>query len=215
MRPSFKNQSRKHLGNDSTPGSNMHGLKSGSCRFWQRTDLPPGSNMLRRAAQTCSACKLAGAQIIPLPTLANQILARTFSDSVSHLFAYPAAGKFSRASSAGGRLNLRSNIEQPDRVGRRGLSEPRENFSRLNTYAWTQKWFVQFFGSGLICPRTQTCCAELRRLARLANSPGFKSFHCPRWRIKFSLERFQIPSRICLRIQPLESSLGRVPQAAD
>jgi hypothetical protein len=46
------------------------------------------------------------------------------------------------------------------------------------------------FGSGLICPRAQTCCAELRRLARLANSPGFKSFHCPRWRIKFSLERF-------------------------
>ncbi len=48
--------------------------------FWQQTDLPPGSNMLRRAAQTCSACKLAGVQIIPLPTLANQILARTFSD---------------------------------------------------------------------------------------------------------------------------------------
>ncbi len=48
--------------------------------FWQLTDLPPGSNMLRRAAQTCSACKLAGVQISPLPTLANQILARTFSD---------------------------------------------------------------------------------------------------------------------------------------
>ena len=46
------------------------------------------------------------------------------------------------------------------------------------------------FGSGLIRPRAQTCCAELRRLARLANSPGFKSFRCPRWRIKFSLERF-------------------------
>ena len=63
---------------DLPPGSNMHGLKSGSYRFWLRTDLPPGSNMLRRAAQTCSACKLAGVQIIPLPTLANQILARTF-----------------------------------------------------------------------------------------------------------------------------------------
>ena len=33
------------------------------------------------------------------------------------------------------------------------------------------------------------------------------------WRIKFSLERFSAPSRIRLRIQPLESSLGRVPQA--
>ena len=62
-------------------------------------------------------------------------------------------------------------------------------------------------------PRAQTCCAELRRLARLANSPGFKSFRCPRWRIKFSLERFSDQSR--LRAQPLESSLGRVPQAAD
>ena len=71
------------------------------------------------------------------------------------------------------------------------------------------------FGSGLIRPRAQTCCAELRRLARLANSQGFKSFRCPRERIKFSLERFPDPSRICLRAQPLESSLGRVPQAAD
>ena len=57
----------------------MHGLKYGSCRFWQRNDLPPGSNMLRLAyADSGSACKLAGVQIIPLPTLANQILARTF-----------------------------------------------------------------------------------------------------------------------------------------
>jgi len=31
---------------------------------------------------------------------------------------------------------------------------------------------------------------QLRGLARLANSPGLKSFRCPRWRIKFSLERF-------------------------
>ena len=135
------------------------------------------------------------------------------------------------------------------------------------------------FGSGLIRLRAQTCCASPTRTPpRLANSPGFKSFHCPRWRIKFSLERFsdsvahllemgnqcrkttlaahfrgstmqfcakpqdlrkstrvcrvvigwrpcwrikfslerfQIPTRIRLRAQPLESSLGRVPQAAD
>jgi hypothetical protein len=31
---------------------------------------------------------------------------------------------------------LRSNIEQPDRVGRRGLSEPGGIFSRLLTYAF-------------------------------------------------------------------------------
>ena len=146
------------------------------------------------------------------------------------------------------------------------------------------------FGSGLICPKGSNMLRaeiqralrraprQLRRLARLANSPGFKSVCCPRWRIKFSLERFsdsvahllemgnqcrkttlaahfrgstmqfcakpqdlrkstrvcrvvigwspswrikfslerfQIPTRIRLRAQPLESSLGRVPQAAD
>ena len=71
------------------------------------------------------------------------------------------------------------------------------------------------FGSGLIRPRSQTCCASPTQTpARLANSPGFKSFRCPRWRIKFSLERFSVPSRICLRTQPLKNSAGRVPQAA-
>ena len=54
---------------------------------------------------------------------------------------------------------------------------------------------------------------QLRRVARLANSPGFKSFRCPRWRIKFSFERFSDPSRICLRAQPLKNSAERVPQA--
>ena len=93
---------------DLPPNSNMHGLKSGSCRFWQRTDLPPGSNMLRAEIQ---------------------------------------------------------------RALRRA-------------------------------PR------QLRRLARLANSPGFKSFHCPRWRIKFSLERFSDPSRYSLRAQPLKVLSG-------
>jgi hypothetical protein len=90
------------------------------------------------------------------------------------------------------------------------------------------------FGIGLICTRTetnsewfmraprdaypgaQTCCASPTQTpARLANSPGFKSFRCPRERIKFSLERFSDPSLYSLRAQPLESSLGRVPQAAD
>ena len=37
---------------------------------------------------------------------ANQILARTFFKSVAHPLAFPAAGKFSRASSAGGRRHL-------------------------------------------------------------------------------------------------------------
>ncbi len=75
--------------------------------FWQRTDLPPDSNMLRLAYEDSgSACKLAGVQIIPLPTVANQILARTFFRSVALHLAYPAVEKFCRASSAGGRRNL-------------------------------------------------------------------------------------------------------------
>ena len=68
-------------------------------------------------------------------------------DSISVVLALacPAVGKFSRASSAGGRLNLRSSIEQPDRVGRRGLFEPREDFSRLPTYAnpWLHPWLYR------------------------------------------------------------------------
>ena len=104
--------------------------------------------MLRLAyADSGSACKLAGVQIIPLPTVANQILARNFFRSVLNSLASPAVGKFSRASSAGGRPNLQSNFFQPDRVGRRGLFEPREDFSRLSTYAWTQIWFVQILAA--------------------------------------------------------------------
>ena len=38
---------------DLPSGSNMHGLKYGSCRFWQRTDLPPGSNMHGLKSGSC------------------------------------------------------------------------------------------------------------------------------------------------------------------
>jgi hypothetical protein len=78
---------------------------------------------------------------------ANQILARTFFRSVAHPLACPAVGKFSRASSAGPPTALAIKFRKPDRVGRRGLSEPREDFSRLITYAWTQKWFVQILAA--------------------------------------------------------------------
>ena len=83
--------------------------------------------------------------------------------SVVHLFACPAVEKFCRASSAGGRRHLQLKFRKSERVGRRGLSEPREDFSRLITYAFP--WLCQ--------------------------------------------------SHFNLRAQPLESSLGRVPQAAD
>ncbi|MDA1263041.1 MAG: hypothetical protein O3B75_09125, partial [Planctomycetota bacterium] len=68
---------------------------------------------------------------------------------------------------------------KPDRVGRRGLSEPREDFPRLHTYA---------------IPRLYPWLYP-RLFPRLY----------PRL----------IQSNFYLRAQPLESSLGRVPQAAD
>ena len=149
---------------DLPTGSNMHGLKSGSCRFGQRTDSPPGSNMLRLAyADSGSACKLAGVQIIPLPTLANQILARTLF-RLRRAFVCVSSrwkvlsGEFRRRPTP-----LAIKLRNPDRVGRRGLSEPRKDFSRLPTYAFP--WLCQ--------------------------------------------------SHFNLRIQPLKNSAGRVPQAAD
>ena len=78
---------------------------------------------------------------------ANQILARTFLRSVAHLFACPGgwkvlSGEFRRRPTA-----IVIKFRKPDRVGRRGLFEPREDFSRLPTYAWTQKWFVQILAA--------------------------------------------------------------------
>ena len=52
------------------------------------------------------------------------------------------SGEFRRRPTA-----LVKKFSKPDRVGRRGLSEPREDFSRLTTYAWTQKWFVQILAA--------------------------------------------------------------------
>ena len=52
------------------------------------------------------------------------------------------SGEFRRRPTA-----LAIKFRKSDRVGRRGLSEPREDFSRLLTYAWTQKWFVQILAS--------------------------------------------------------------------
>ncbi len=93
--------------------------------------------MLRLAyADSGSACKLAGVQIIPLPTLANQILARTFFRFRLASVCVPSrwkvlSGEFRRRPTA-----LAIKFRTPDRVGRRGLSEPREDFSRLPTYVY-------------------------------------------------------------------------------
>ena len=96
--------------------SNMHGLKSGSCRFWQRIDSTTGPNMLRAEIQR--ALRRAPRQLRRL------------------------------------RLGL-----QTRRGSNHSAAHVGESNSRSN-----------------VCP---------------------------------------IPSRICLRAQPLKNSAGRVPQAAD
>ena len=61
----------------------------------------------------------------------------------------------------------------------------------------------------------EDCLSPERTFHGCSLMHGLKSGSCRFWRIKFSLERFSDLSHICLRIQPLESALGRVPQAAD
>ena len=148
----------------------MHGLKSGSCRFWQRTDLPSGSNMLRAkiqralrraprqlrrlrlGLQTRRGSNHSAAHVGESNSRSNvfhigracacvpsrwKVLSGEFRrppdfrtlyglkwatsvekrhelpisevrlcSACANLFAYPAVGKFSRASSAGGRRRL-------------------------------------------------------------------------------------------------------------
>ena len=82
-------------------------------------------------------------------------------------------------------------------------------------------------GSGLIRPRAQTCCAlkssapSGARQDNCADLLGLQTRRGSNQSAAYVGESnsrsnvFQITSRIRLRIQPLESSLGRVPQAAD
>ena len=85
--------------------------------------MPWRSNMLRLAyADSGSACKLAQDMV---PTAHTQIDVRA-----------QGVGKFSLASSAGPPTALVIKFSKSDRVGRRGLSEPRDDFSRLPTDAF-------------------------------------------------------------------------------
>jgi len=119
------------------------------------------SNMLRLAyADSGSACKLAQ-DMVPTAHTQNDVRLRgCFSRDIVCVSSRwkVLSGEFRRRPT-----ELANKFHKPDRVGRRGLSEPREDFSRLHTYIFP--WLFQ--------------------------------------------------SRYRLRTQPLESSLGRVPQAAD
>ena len=103
--------------------------------------------MLRLAyADSGSACKLAGVQIIPLHTLANQILARTFFRFRRASVCVPSRWKVLSGEFRRRPTSLVIKFRKSDRVGRRGLSEHREDFSRLLTnafpcqYPWLYPW---------------------------------------------------------------------------
>ena len=112
----------------------MHGLKSGSCRFWQWNDLPPGFDMLRAEIQR--ALRRAPRQLRGL-RLGLQTRAGHGPDGAhANRSACPGgwkvlSGEFRRRPTA-----LAIKFSKSDRVGRRGLSEPREDFSRLLTFAF-------------------------------------------------------------------------------
>ena len=116
---------------------------------WHQTDWPPGSNMLRAEIQR--ALRRAPRQLrrlrLGLQTRrgSNQSAAHVSeSNSRSNVFQISRACVPSRWKVLSGEFRRRPTalaikIREPDRVGRRGLSEPREDFSRLPTDAWTQK----------------------------------------------------------------------------
>ena len=99
---------------------------------------------------------------------------------------------------------------------------------RCGKHGWAQMWFVQIFGSGLICPKGSNMLrAEIQRALRRAprqlrglrlglqtrRGSNHSATHGSESNSRSNV--FQIPSQFRLRAQPLESSLGRVPQAAD
>ena len=106
------------------------------------------------------------------PCLRELCVRGSIRDSISVVlaFACPAVGKFSRASSAGGRLNLRSNIKHPDCVGRRGLSEPREDFSRLLTH--TIRGCIRGSIRGSLSVALALACPAVGKFSRASSAGG-------------------------------------------
>ena len=70
-----------------------------------------------------------------LTTLANQILARTFFRFRRDFVCVPSRWKVLSGEFRRRPTSLAVKLRKSDPVGRRGLFEPREDFSRLNTYA--------------------------------------------------------------------------------
>jgi hypothetical protein len=119
---------------------------------WQRTDLPPDSNMHGLKSDSCSCLAAAAAHVGE-------------SNSRSNVFQIPRASVCvpSRWKVLSDEFRRRPTefaikIQNLDRVGRRGLSEPREDFSRLPTKCCSIPWLdsvVRIRRSILASPRNQ------------------------------------------------------------
>ena len=159
----------------------MHGLKYGSCRFWQRTDSP--------RAQTCCALKSSApsgarqdtcADVLGLQTRrsSNHSAAHVGeSNSRSNIFQIRRAtacvprrwkvlsGEFRRRPT-----EFVIKLRNPYRVGRRGLSEPREGLSRLRTCAIP--WLDSVAVSVAVSVELQLACPDVGKFSRASSAGG-------------------------------------------
>ena len=104
------------------------------------------------------------------PTLANQILARTFFRFRLVSVCVPSrwkvlSGEFRRRPTA-----LAIKFRKSDRVGRRGLSEPREDFSRLPTKCCSNPCL-----DSVAVSVTRNLCESPNQLRRRATKQSFIS----------------------------------------
>ena len=118
-------------------GSNM--LRAEIQRALRRA--PRQLRGLRLGLQTRRGSNHSAAHVGESNSRSNVFQIRRESDCVSSRWKV-LSGEFRRRPTP-----LAIKLRNPDRVGRRGLSEPREDFSRLITYAWTQIWFVQILAA--------------------------------------------------------------------
>jgi len=97
-----------------------------------------------------------------------------FFISVAHPLACPAVGKFSRASSAGPPTVLATKFRKSDRVGRRGLFEPREDFSRLLTCAipWLNSVADSVAVSVVVSVAHPFACPAVGKFSRASSAGG-------------------------------------------
>ena len=147
----------------------MHGLKCGSCRFWQRTDLNPGLKhaaprlrRLRLGLQTRRGSNHSAAHVSESNSRSNVFqISRVCVPSRWKVL----SGEFRRRPTA-----LVRKFSNSDRVGRRGLSEPREDFSRLPTNSFPR--LCPWLNSVAVSDALQFACPAVGKFSRASSAGG-------------------------------------------